>query len=259
MPQLLRVHDAQLSVLAQARALEFEDEMLAHLREFAPMSCAVAGEDNVRRTVRHGIERAARYGFTSYGPVRFYVELMFLFGSHFDTDPQVSWANEVLRQNGLEPELARADRLHQRVAEYLRLVFGPDHSHVVRCLRHTRAASERPVPFGEADLEAGLFAEFQRAHPEKAAFVGERPLRGLIRRGVETAHAHDVKSVRGVSVFCMIMFTAGHGFLDDSLLPWASRTLGDAERPCRGERLAERLEARGVIYLDRVLAELSKA
>lgn len=259
MRELLRIRNAQMAILARTRASQFEDEMVVHLRGFAPKHCAVIGEENVRRAIGLGVERATRYGFTSYGPVRFYLEMMFLFGSHFDTDPQTTWASEVLRQGGLEPELARADRLHQRVTEYLRLVSGPDHVHIFQSLRYTRAAADRPLAFTSDDLEAGLLAEFGRAHPEKVTFLGKEPLRLLIRRGTEAAQAYDVHSARGIAVFCMIMFAAGHGFMDDPLLPWASQTLGAPERQRDGEQLADKLQARGVIYLDYVLAHFAEA
>ncbi|MCY1013798.1 hypothetical protein OV079_51395 [Nannocystis pusilla] len=46
------------------------------------------GEEPMLVVVRTGMAAAERHGFNLRGPVRMYLELMLLFGSRFDTDPQ---------------------------------------------------------------------------------------------------------------------------------------------------------------------------
>jgi hypothetical protein len=46
--------------------------------------------------VRRGVARAVELGFTKRGPIRLFLELEWLFGTGFDTDPQIPWAGEVL-------------------------------------------------------------------------------------------------------------------------------------------------------------------
>ena len=71
----------------------FEKEMVSPpFREFSPPLFKAVGEEQMRKAIRFGIGRADSYGFTFRGPVRLYLELMLLFGSHFDTDPQYPWA-----------------------------------------------------------------------------------------------------------------------------------------------------------------------
>ena len=85
---MLQIRFDQMKVFEEAAWLHFEDEMVVHSREFSPKLCAVLGEEQLRVALRQAIKRAGGYGFTFRGPVRLYIELMFLFGSHFDTDPQ---------------------------------------------------------------------------------------------------------------------------------------------------------------------------
>ena len=88
---MLEIREEQMAVFDQAARKSFEDEMVQHLAEFVPKQCEVIGEQQVRKVIQLGIERARIYSLTIRGPVRFYIELMFVFGSDFDTDPLLSW------------------------------------------------------------------------------------------------------------------------------------------------------------------------
>ena len=72
----------------QAALRRFEDEMVVHSKDFSPLLCEIIGEDQLRVAVRQAMARAAGYGFTYRGPIRLFIEMMFLCGSAFDTDPQ---------------------------------------------------------------------------------------------------------------------------------------------------------------------------
>src|SRR3954454_24480566 len=91
------IRSEQFDVFEQAALSHFEDDMVRHLREFAPAHAKGVGDAGLRRVIRVGIERAKSYGYSLRGPVRFYIELMIQFGSDFDTDPLLPWAGEHLR------------------------------------------------------------------------------------------------------------------------------------------------------------------
>jgi hypothetical protein len=94
----------------------FEDEMVRHIGSFSPKTWEQLGEQGVRGTIAKGIERARDYGFTKRGPMRFYLEMMFMFGPDFDTDPEHPWAREILVEKGWD-QMRRADRLHEVAME----------------------------------------------------------------------------------------------------------------------------------------------
>src|SRR6266849_10193118 len=106
----IRPHQAD--TFSNTALQKFEDEMLEHLQKFSPQHCKVAGEPAVREVIRKGIETAGKYGFTNRGPLRFYIELMFMFGSYFDSDPQYPWAGTVLKDPEVIDQTIRADRLY---------------------------------------------------------------------------------------------------------------------------------------------------
>jgi hypothetical protein len=104
----------QMQALGQAALRAFEDEMVVHLADFSPPLFRAVKEDQLRIAIRLGIARAGEYGITFRGPIRLYLELMLLFGSHFDTDPQYPWATEILKDQAHGLQMQRAERLRKR-------------------------------------------------------------------------------------------------------------------------------------------------
>lgn len=93
---MLIIRKETMEVFEEALLRNFEDEMVQHIKQFTPRHSEIIGEQCVRQVAKMGIERARQYGLTNRGPVRFYIELMFMLGSNFDTDPQYPWAGEIL-------------------------------------------------------------------------------------------------------------------------------------------------------------------
>jgi hypothetical protein len=121
---MLVIRDEQMQAFAQNAKRQFESEMVRHISGFAPGRFEALGEKAVREMVSLGIERAEKYGFSNRGPARFYIELMFLLGSDFDTDPQYAWAAEVLGGPDPADQMTRADQLHQKTLSYIETAAG---------------------------------------------------------------------------------------------------------------------------------------
>src|SRR3982751_6102142 len=98
--------------MESAAAGGFEQTLFEHIKTIAPRHVEVLGDVAAREVVMGGIERAKGHGFIKRGPVRFFVEMMFLFGSEFDTDPLLPWADGVLTNPSIKDEVERADILH---------------------------------------------------------------------------------------------------------------------------------------------------
>lgn len=70
------------------------------------------GDEQMLKAVRFGITQARNHGFTFRGPVQLYLELMLLFGSYFDTDPQYPWAAAILARQDSGSQMQRAEQLY---------------------------------------------------------------------------------------------------------------------------------------------------
>jgi len=254
---MLVIRQAQMQAFRTAAAQSFEQRMVEHLFRFSPLHCRGIGPARVHEAVRAGLQRAAGYGFTQRGPARFYLELMFLFGSHFDTDPQLPpWARQLLQGGGPADQLQRADRLHARVLDYQHAVLGPGHRHARQAMARLRELAAQPLPLQAEGLAPQIAALLGRIAPERQAQLGAAALLATAERGAETAQAQGLDPLRGALLCSLLQFELGHGCFRDPLYPWLSRpapTAGDV-----ASRTA-RLERRALAYLELVMKRLGPA
>lgn len=116
---MLKIRREQTEAFREVEIKGFEDRMLDHLWTLFPANCEVLGDASLRRLVREGITRAARYGIdTEYG-VCVFVDAMFAYGRDFDTDPSLPWALEILTSRSIRGQHLRADRLFDAALEHL--------------------------------------------------------------------------------------------------------------------------------------------
>ncbi len=248
----------QMTAFEQAVALDdFENRMVVHLRDFAPRHSKVIGDDWVRRVIRLGVERARVYGVVNPGLLRFHVELMFMFGGAFDTDPLIPWAGRVLGDPRIDDEVPRMERLHEEMLGYLEAVGGPDRSFAIQAMRNIKQFLGEEPPYAELREERRALDALAQIYPKRCAYLGEAPLRDLLRRGAEEAARLGIATERGVVLVTGLMFGLGHGFADDPLFPWILVTLRDPAIT-DADRRVERLSRRVEIYLDRALQYLER-
>src|SRR5579859_6130445 len=115
----------QMAVMDRYADRAFEREMVQHVHEFVPARAKRAGQGGVRAFVDSGISKARKRGFSGRGPLRLYLDLMLLFGSDFDSDPQYPWALDVLDGPTMHSEMERAIVLYDRAMEALDQIAGP--------------------------------------------------------------------------------------------------------------------------------------
>jgi hypothetical protein len=207
--------------------------MVEHLAKFAPQHCKVAGEPAVRQVIRLGIENGRKYEFTNRGPVRFYIELMFMFGSYFDTDPLYPWAGTVLSDSQAVDQTVRADRLFSAMNRYLADVSGPNHEYLIGAMRRFRELRIEDFFVRGEGLEESILTKLRSVYPQRFRYLGEPVLRSLIRYGFNLADKYAVGDDRGRVLMTSFVFAMGHGFVTDPLYGWIGRRLQDPRREPR--------------------------
>jgi len=234
-----------METLHEAAQRHFESEMLVHLRVFSPPLFAALGEQQMRKVVHLGVGQAASHGFTCRGPVRLYLELMLLFGSYFDTDPQYPWAAEILADPDEDLQMQRAEQLYEKTIDYRQVVAGPKDAHTVESLGNIAALLSHPLPRSFVSLEhfvSAMLREIAILYPQKAGYVGPKGLEDLIRKGIDTAQRQNVSTVQGAILVILLMLIFGHACASDPLYPWIFQIMtneGAADPGTIVARLAE--------------------
>jgi hypothetical protein len=247
----MKIRTEQMQAFEEAARRRFDEEMVDHSKDFAPQLCEVIGDEQLRVALRSAMDRAESYGFTYRGPIRLFIEMMFLCGSAFDTDPQYPAVGEVLRADG--DQMQRAEQIHQGYLDYLERVSGPGAANVRKALKDLLAFTREPVTFSSKDLVARMLQEMNRIFPQKVAYVGETNLKILMDEALAEARIYGFSDVRPQTLLVVLMFSFGHGCTDDPLYPWISRTLKD-ERIIDPAARAARLEKKAITWLEHVVA-----
>lgn len=253
---MLVIRREQFKIFESGALRSFEDEMIAHSQQFSPVLSRVIGDTQLRVAVHAALSRAMNYGFTLRGPLQLFVEITFLCGSAFDTDPQYPGWGDALRS--AEHEMDRAMAIHERHNNYLARVSGPDAINVRAALKALAAFARAPLSISESNYVADMLSAMEQAFPQKVAYVGEDGLRAVISEASAEAARHRFSTIREQGLIAVLMFAFGHGCTDDPLYPWISRTLDDP-RITSPEARAKRLENKALTWLDHVLAGSEQA
>jgi len=235
------IRQEQAETFRQHHLRKFEDEMVEHLAKFAPKHWKSICEQSGRQVIRLGIAQAKKYEFKMRGPVRFYIELMFMFGSDFDTDPQCSWASAVLNAANLD-EAERSDRLYYRLRDYMLEVLGMDRQHEISALRRVLQIRMEEFTSSKANLQDSIIAGLRSTYRQKFEYVGAPVIHQLVSHSFKTAARFALTNPGGVGVIALTSFMLGHRCYADPIFPWVSGILldrGQSDPRPRDERLLQ--------------------
>lgn len=243
---MLIIRKEQMEVFEKASSGHFEPRAVQHLKQAFPKSCAMAGDKAVRQLANSSSQRAKKYHLTSQSAVRLFTDLMFLLGAHFDTDPQLPWASEVLNSKDPTDESAKARRLHAEATTYLDRVFGAGNKFYAEA-RQRLLDTSIEVPPGAGRLTDATLASLGSIWPQKFEELGEEGARLLSQNGTAQANTYGITGERGCLVFVILMFLFGSGFANDPLTPWAGNVLND--RQLSGDKRVRKLFTEAINHL----------
>jgi len=245
---MLKIRKEQMEVFEQAAIRNFEDEMVRHMKKFSLLHCKVIEDNGVREVIRLGIDRSEKYSLTNRGPVRFYIELMFMFGSDFDTDPQYPWAGEILNDPRIVDQMQRADCLYNKAMDCVDTVAGPDYEYEKEALRRISHIRFENLPAIGDNVETEIVIHLNRIHPQKCKYIGQPAFQALIQRGNALTESYALPMPDGIALLVGLMFAFGHGCVNDPQFPWIAETLNNTQIVAPSKRI-ERLYSKMVTYL----------
>ena len=250
---MLVLRNTQIGVLRCLPRACFEDTLVGQCFAFYPRECRSLGRTQVKKVVHFGVDRTIAAGYETQQDAAFFLSLMFLFGSFFDSDPQLPWAMGEAGNRRLRQRAGRIQDVYRIALEYLEQTAGEKNQHLIRALLRMRSFDlDSLPPSAGADFEQGLCAVLARLYPEKYAYQGEAVTRRLIRDGMKAAARGGIDTTEGAAVVAALFFMLGAGVDRDPLYPWVGAVLSDpspAPPAARGARLYK--EAMG--YLGKAL------
>ncbi|MBC8951484.1 hypothetical protein [Xenorhabdus sp. PB62.4] len=101
-----------------------------HCNESYPYLDIKLGKDGSRKALEDAVEKAKNEGFDQRGAVQFYIDLLILFGTEFQTDPQYTWIKTILDNHSYLGQLEKTSLLYYEVTRYLNEVHGEQDEHL---------------------------------------------------------------------------------------------------------------------------------
>lgn len=252
---MLIIRDEQIKMFEKMAVRNFENIMIEYLGDFAPGHAESLGKDGLRRVILLGMNKAEQYGFDTGGPVRFFLEMMFMFGSYFDMDCQIPWANKILTDPVYRDQAERADAMYDAAMDYLDKTAGPDREFAAASLKRAAEQSFEDLQTVNSDLVSTMITRLKVNSPEKCRHIGDKTLHTLIHKAQKEAEAYDLGGQTGTIVFTGFMFMSGQGFANDPLYPWVNETLTD-ETIKNPKLKLKRLHSKGIAYATGALKNL---
>lgn len=259
---MLIIRKEQADVFKQIAFSGFENRMIAHLQKFTPRHFNILKEEDLRKVVRYGWEMARSRGFASERSVRLYIELMFMLGSGFDTDPQYPWEFQTVSGKMAPDESERIDQFHEKawdLVDHASLDYTDgkgrvDPARLTGKLRKLHSdlgtfSSREITPLALMNVDSLLMEAF----PNKYQYIGKNTVHFLITSAAETAKQYAVFSERGLATFVTMMFLLGCGFHNDPIFPWISEILNDPSFMDEAKKI-DMLHAKALTFLERFWA-----
>jgi len=106
--QFVIIRDDQWNLLEQDAHRRFVDRLCAHFDMFWPEHVEAWGEQ-YRQIIENGVKRAKMYGFVTEQDIARFINLWFIWGVEFETEPSFRWASEIVSDPSRRPEL----KIHQ--------------------------------------------------------------------------------------------------------------------------------------------------
>jgi hypothetical protein len=221
---MLIIRNSQKKLFDDQAMRYFEDRSLVRLRRYFPKHCAAVNDDEavLRRIIRAGHSKAQHYDLTYESGAVLVIDLMFLFGSGFDTDPQYPWAAESLTcQRPMEQHI-KIDAIFLKAIDCAKGIYGPDNAYLKKTLKAVLRRRKEDFPLvSQEQIPAFLRQTLQGVFPEKSRYIGDKALQNFVAHVLGAAGRQDITSTGGTIAYGVAMCVLGYRFEDDLLFPWA--------------------------------------
>ncbi|WP_275365035.1 hypothetical protein [Xenorhabdus bovienii] len=177
------------------------------------------GEDELRTALEKAVEKAKNDGFDQRGAVQFYIDILILFGTEFQTDPQYSWIKTILDSHFHLPQLERTNLLYHEVTRYLNEVHGEQDEHLKTSILKFQNINIERLNVQWNIYENNVDALLNSLYPQKYRYTKQDNIKKFIQFGVEKSNQYNIENANHSAFLTLIMFLLGHQFEQNFFLP----------------------------------------
>lgn len=225
---MLTISAAQLAVLRKHALARFADSLAAHALVFAPRHAGSLDATMRLRSVRAALLCAMQRGYTLRGPVRLWMELTLMFGSGFNTDPQLAalHGHARPRDGSSEAQLRGAESLRELAVSIASGIAGQHGEHERRAVERASSLRIEDLAIGSNDR---IVAVLRAIHPEKVALSGEHALHEVVASARRVCAGNGLDDPIGPCVISLLMFAFGHECVADPWFPWIGEIVTETQ------------------------------
>lgn len=121
------VRKGQMSAFEEQMRKGFEDRMVVHLNKFFPEKTRRMKEEELRASIREGVEKADGYFVTREVDVARFIDLKFALAPDFDELEEMSWAREILDDHSISGQ-DKIERIYEELPDRLRTLQAEEHA-----------------------------------------------------------------------------------------------------------------------------------
>ncbi len=226
---MIVIRPAQTEAFKPDAIDRFATGLLPHVERYFPNHYAILGVETVYQVIQLGISRAAAHGISSQRDVCLYVNLMWLFGSHFDRDPTLSWAAAALSTEQGYTATMRIDRLTAHGLYQFDKAAGEHHFLLNRAMLRLHQDLPKICAQAASDgVEAMLLNVLPQVYPSRFELMDQHGFGKLVEAATIKARRYQLSSAQGKSLLALVMFMSGCDFDEDPQHGWAKGALRQA-------------------------------
>ncbi|MDY6991875.1 MAG: hypothetical protein SVR94_04620, partial [Pseudomonadota bacterium] len=177
------------------------------------------GETQLRKVIQYSVSQAEQYGLTTQREVCLYLNLMLLLGSDFDTDIQLPWAKQALKDETTISPYVRIKRLYDVAMIHLNQVVGINGEHFDRAINKMKNQLSKWIVLVGPVFEPDLISLLKQLYPQKSQAIGESVLRQLIKQGMTSTQVYNIATQGGTILYVCLMIMLGGHFDKDPKYP----------------------------------------
>ncbi|WP_274719998.1 hypothetical protein [Xenorhabdus bovienii] len=214
----IEFNEDQWNMLKKHSFNAYIDELVAHCNESYPYLEIKLGKDELRKALKDAVEKTKNDGFDQRGAVQFYIDMLILFGTEFQTDPQYTWIKTILDNHSHLGQLEKTSLLYHEVTRYLNEVHGEQDEYLKTSILKFQNINIERLNVQWNNYESNVDALLKSLYPQKHQYIKKNDIKKFIQFGVEKSNKYGIKNANCSAFLTLIMFLLGHKFDQDIFL-----------------------------------------